>query len=411
MRLNQSVLLLCVVNLCFINGPVTAQTATPNSKSFLTNRHDVGKFEFVTDNDAFFGDTDAQYTNGIRFSWYFSPSTSKWRGTFERLFENPGQYYWIFSAGHEIYTPSDINPADWNDWLANDFPKDRPYSGLLYVAPGLELYWDNPWRPWIFRHWPGILMPALAVPYLDFASSDPVTMARFDLVIGKAGNGSFAGPIQRNWHSLLRDIRESSNPVNPVGWDSAGVEIDAAFALNFNTTVERDILNWSTANRDSSNWAKPSFYRYAKPGVKLTSLTSVRLGTVNIDYGIGSTLKLGWMGSLPLDGTNATLDGQNSARHPFVYGGNNSGSAFYIYGTGFLRFVAYNRHIDNDLFGTEAPDADKRYVVFDFNTGFVMRYRPLELRFKMTFRSLETRDSPFNGNWHRFGQFVLSAVY
>ncbi len=388
------------------------------SDSYFSNRHDVGKFIFESDNDAYLGTGDAQYTNGLKVGWYFSPRTRRSTQRWARVFDNPGQNYWFFTIGHKIFTPSEIAPADWEQWLSEDFPRDRPYSGLAFGEIGYELHWDSEalpkpsFLPFGQRRLSPLnfLFPTLYLPYFDKSDSPPITRRQTTLLLGKAGKGSFAGPIQRNWHSLLRDISGNDIPPHPVGWDSTGVEIASAIAFNLEVTTERDIVNWSSGNNDSSNYPKRALWRYTKPGAKLSSATTVRIGSIYIDYQVGLNAQIGLLGALPLDGPNESLTGPRSNR-PFVLGGGNSSAALYFFGGFSARFSAYNRHIDNGLFNDSRPNAKRELLVFEARSGIVLRQRPLEFRFILIHRTLETESSPFDGSWHRFGQLTVSFLY
>src|SRR5690606_2392707 len=98
---------------------------------------------FLFENDLF-GDSDAQYTNGLKLGWmspnlkYLAgkPTTPAWvLRLLQRLeaFENASageesrQYNVGFALGQMIYTPNDTQATAL-------VPDDRPYAGLLYGA-------------------------------------------------------------------------------------------------------------------------------------------------------------------------------------------------------------------------------------------------------------------------------------
>lgn len=94
----------------------------------------AGFFTFTTENDYFGGDTDENYTNGVRLTYYdygaeppwFADLLDRWVPTF-RVNETTSTYY---SIGQNLYTPKNITAS------VPD-PTDRPYAAFLYTSAGM----------------------------------------------------------------------------------------------------------------------------------------------------------------------------------------------------------------------------------------------------------------------------------
>jgi len=101
---------------------------------------DADFFTFTVENDNFGGNTDENYTSGVRFTYFDYSADPPWFAdildhyvpTFE-INETTSTYY---SFGQNLYTPENITAR-------TPDPKDRPYAAFLYVSAGLTSLTDN----------------------------------------------------------------------------------------------------------------------------------------------------------------------------------------------------------------------------------------------------------------------------
>jgi len=101
---------------------------------------DADFFTFTIENDNFGGNTDENYTSGVRFTYFDYGADPPWFAdildhyvpTFE-INETTSTYY---SFGQNLYTPENIT-------VRTPDPKDRPYAAFLYVSAGLTSLTDN----------------------------------------------------------------------------------------------------------------------------------------------------------------------------------------------------------------------------------------------------------------------------
>ena len=101
---------------------------------------DADFFTFTIENDNFGGNTDENYTSGVRLTYFDYSADPPWFAdildhyvpTFE-INETTSTYY---SFGQNLYTPENIT-------VRTPDPKDRPYAAFLYVSAGLTSLTDN----------------------------------------------------------------------------------------------------------------------------------------------------------------------------------------------------------------------------------------------------------------------------
>jgi hypothetical protein len=193
---------------------------------------------FLFDNDLFdrFVNDDRNYSYGVFWNWnnklarnhVFHTETIQ-QFILDDLFRRTDwKTEYAFQFGISNFTP---------DNLVNDKIEyqDRPYSNLLFVHS--DVYKIS--------------------PSYDVSIGAATTFG----VIGT----SIGGAIQSGWHSLLREISNDTEPVNPNGWHnqvSDGGELTARVAVSYNKKIKlskRTDLAWSV---DSSL----GFYTYASAG-------------------------------------------------------------------------------------------------------------------------------------------------
>src|SRR5688572_16766870 len=158
----------CVVILLVWAGVAAAQQQ-PHGSSVN------GRFSIEETNDKFgLGDTDAQYTQGLKVRGTWDP---RWQGSwmswllyerYRRRFQ-PRRITGSFELGQDIFTPDDISPfeedgerlvtgrdpltlaekeAAFDEWYDGEFQDDRPYSSELYGELKINGYFTRPLFGW-----------------------------------------------------------------------------------------------------------------------------------------------------------------------------------------------------------------------------------------------------------------------
>ena len=220
--------------------PVAVLAATPERRSVSV----------LIENDKWFG-TDRYYTNGLSLAWSESHAPAQW---LLRLADRIGYDRSIRLETHGIELAQLIStPA--NTQITAPQPADRPWAGLLFLGPTLQL--DTGHR-------------------LDILK----------LYVGVTGSSSLADRTQAEWHRFIG--------VNtPKGWSH---QLPTEPQLNL--VLER---RWRRDLADSSgSW-----------NIDAVPRLGVHLGTISDKLEAGLTLRAGWRiprdyGS-PLIGTSGNL--------------------------------------------------------------------------------------------------------
>ena len=115
--------------------PITPQPITPSAEAKpapLDFTHKPGERVTVTlENDRFAGDTDRNYSNGLKFAWMGEAGpVPHWMARLADLLplvETGQSLRWLVEAGQSIFTP---------ETLSAETPPDgeRPYVGWLYAG-------------------------------------------------------------------------------------------------------------------------------------------------------------------------------------------------------------------------------------------------------------------------------------
>ncbi|MCB1746288.1 MAG: lipid A deacylase LpxR family protein [Gammaproteobacteria bacterium] len=317
---------------------------------------------FTFENDLF-GDTDAQYTNGMKLS-YLSPdlgaladapgvpawllgAVSRINALEEIYFPDQGREFNVgFALGQMMYTPDDTQATA----LIRD---DRPYAGWLYGA-------------------------------LTLVSKNADIADTLEIQLGMIGPASLAEDAQK----LVHDIRDL--PL-PRGWDNQ-LDNEPGGVLYF----ER---KWRLAARDFGAGLSGDVIAHA----------GLALGNVYDYLAAGGELRFGW--NLPRDfGTSVIRPGGDSnapavssahgvrARELGVYG-------FAAFGG---RLVGRDIFLDGNTFA-DSHDVDKKIAVGDFIIGGSVVWRAAKLSYAQVFRTKE-----FDGqrrDRHNFGSISLSLSF
>lgn len=153
---------------------------------FVTTGPTVGYFDATVDNDGMGAGGDSQYTSGLALRYASELGDVRWVDvTAKALFfwMTPGRSRAGVTAGHAIYTPTEV-------WRADPDTADRPYAGQLWAEGSL----------WGERQHAGR------------AGLDDRSLTRLGFSLGVVGPASGARALQTAWHHMLAvEV--------PNGWD------------------------------------------------------------------------------------------------------------------------------------------------------------------------------------------------
>jgi V8-like Glu-specific endopeptidase len=329
------------------------------------------RFSIQEENDVFglTQQSDRFYTQGLRVSTRWAPDPRR------RLVERDDvEELWGFELGQNIYTPTDIKQTD-----LTALQHDRPYAGYLYA--GLDLELRRRWSPfpdgWLVAAGP-------AESPATFGSG-----ATLELRIGRTGPRALGGPIQTNFHRLLRSISGDPTPVDPAGWgtyETANVtSVDATLA------VEADLVRLSTPVRalGMSGWSG------SRALVRLVPRARLDVGGMIDAAGAGIELRAG-LGA----------DDVTRPRRPLLP------LELYLFGRAEGRFVAYNRFIQGKLLDGLQSDVGLQRWTGELMAGATLRFLALEIVFAQVWRSNELRSVPPGSSAiHNFGVVRVSFLY
>ncbi|MFK8068417.1 MAG: lipid A deacylase LpxR family protein [Gammaproteobacteria bacterium] len=308
-----------------------------------------------------FGDTDQNYTNGIKLSLVSSDLT-KFRDTDKLL---PWVDWWAnllfvnddvdndqiqrniaFSIGQKIFTPQDIDEKQ----LISD---DRPYAGWLYFGTA-------------------------------FHTKTAERLDTLELQLGLVGPYSLAEEAQNFVHDL-RDIATAK------GWDNQ-LENEPAFAVIYEQKHRYRPDNfydrWGYDVIGHVGGAVGTVYTYANAGAEL------RIGwNIPADFGT-SLIRPGGDTNAPIDNSDPRLSNkQDFSVHAFAA----------VTGRAVLRDI----FLDGNTF-SNSHDVDKRYWVGDFVIGASAIYEGIKFSYAQVFR---TREFANQSDSHNFGSISISFTF
>lgn len=313
---------------------------------------------FMFENDLF-GDSDRQYTNGLKLSWLSGdlhrlesrPGVPPWLlalverlNAFERrvVDDDTRQFNLGFAVSQMMYTPDDTQATA----LVRD---DRPYAGWLYGA-------------------------------LTFVSKSRNVADTLELQGGVVGPSALARQAQ----NLVHDVRDLPRA---RGWDNQ-LENEPGFVLFY----ER---KWRLAR---ARIVDDLGYDFITHG-------GLALGNVYDYVAAGGELRFGW--KLPDDFGTSLIRPGGDANAP-------TASSVRIRGLGAYVFAAMTgRVVGRDIFldGNTVADShsvDKKPVVGDLILGGSLVYRSFKISYAQVFRSKE-----FDGQdrRHNFGSISLTFAF
>lgn len=321
---------------------------------------DAWTLNLYVENDLF-GDTDRNYTSGVRLSWV-SPDLSSFRydpsvppvinrinDRIDRLLgpEKGLNRNVVISLGQLIYTPADSAASA----LIDD---DRPYAGYLYLGFGYHGRTDD-------------------------------NLDSLEVSLGIVGPSALGEQAQDSIHSI-RDIDKFH------GWDNQ-LRDEPTLQLVYETKKRmlKQLLPLGLEH---------DFIGHA----------GAALGNVGTYVNAGGEYRLGW--DLPEDfGTSAVRPaGDNSA--PGKGDLRLRRGSKLIYGLhGFVsadtRLVAYDIFLDGNTW-KESHSIDKKYLVAELSAGLSFLISNWKISYAQVFRTREFRGQPHH---HEYGSLSLSYTW
>jgi hypothetical protein len=302
--------------------------------------------------------TDQFYTQGLRIS-------SRW-ATGDRL-ATEGKELLGFAIGQNIYTPSDIRISD-----LEKLRHDRPYAGWLYAA----LLWDL-----LLDHGP----PSLRAG--EDAAGDGASALGFELALGTTGPRSGAGPVQTNFHRLLRDLSgDPASPPDPAGWSiyQTANRPTADVALRY----QFDVAQASAALGEATAWTGSLLSFRVSPRARLD------VGSMYDAVGLGLEVRAGLL---------AAAHRTSRPKLPLE---------LYAFARVDGRYVAYNGFIEGPLRGGVTTLVSIAPRVADLDVGLVSRVGAFELEYAQLWRTNELAGvPPGSRRIHDVGQVRVSFLY
>ena len=309
-----------------------------------------------------FGDTDQNYTNGIKLSLaspdlsrfedaeYFGGWIDLWDNMIPFIYEGGGaenvQKSVVVSLGQKIFTPQDIEQTAL-------IPDDRPYAGWLFI---------------------GTAFHTKTINRLDSV----------ELQLGMVGPASLAEEAQNFVHEL-RGFATAE------GWDNQ-LDNEPAFALIYEQKRRFRPLNFS------SEW-----------GFDVISHAGFALGTVYTYGNVGAEARFGW--NIPADfgtslirpggDTNAPIDSSDprlSVQGDF---------SVHLFAATTGRVILRDIFLDGNTF-SNSHEIEKKNLVGDFIIGASAVVSGVKFSYAQVFR---TREFVGQAASHNFGSISVSYTF
>jgi hypothetical protein len=314
-------------------------------------------FTFIFENDLF-GETDAQYTNGLQLAW-LSGDLARYAeagrvpgwllGVVSRMpFVNAeGRLRNVgFALGQQMYTPEDVAQREL-------LPGDRPYAGWLYGG-------------------------------VSFMSRSEVAMDVVEFQAGMVGPAALAEQAQ----DLVHEIRGLPTA---KGWDHQ-LENEPGF----NLILEHRDRRWRQTLHD--RWAFDV----------ITGAGGV-VGNVASYLQTGGIFRLGW--NLPFDFGTSPIRPGGDPNAPAARGDprldHMTRFGFHVFAGLGGRLVLRDIFLDGNTFA-DSHSVDKELLVGDFVLGATVLAGPAKLSYTQNFRSREFEGQPDS---HNFGSISLSWTF
>jgi len=310
-----------------LNAPSSSVVANLERSRNFNDYHSIS---LQLDND-FFAGLDQNYTNGLRLAWLASPIAS-------------ANSSWLDKKISSIFAPSEtitqqrglsltqlmFTPATNVEY---NIPKERPYAGYL------------------------------AVGYANVFKSDKINNT-IELQLGIIGPSALAHQAQDIWHKIID---------SPLwrGWDN---QLEDEPTIQFSFTQKH---RWSFIERNFGKFSSDGYYFW-----------SADAGSVYLRASMGGVARFGY-NLMPVS-ADCTISPTNYQDPPFTGMRQPLGpwSYFGFIGTT-MRVIGRDAFLDGTLF-RDCPSSVSAYpVVADFNAGFGLRYKQLDVLVGYTIRTKE----------------------
>lgn len=321
---------LALITLCSSLAPhAYADTRETNFKDRIPQElldQDAGFFTFTIENDSFGGNTDKNYTSGVRLAYFdysaelpwFSGILDRYVPTFE-VNETTSIYY---SFGQNLYTPENITAR-------TPDPEDRPYAAFLYFSAGLTSLTDN---------------------HVD----------DLEATVGIVGPWALGEQTQK----LVHDVLDADDP---SGWDHQ-LENEPGFILSWQRqwpeAYGADIEGFTFRAAPHAGITLGNVYTYASGGL------SFQLTPAQYKW---QSKPLRVRPAIPGNGFFAVPEGH---------------FAWSLFAGVEGRAMARNIFLDGNTF-EDSPSVDKKYLVADANAGVSFTYGKTQLSYTVNWRLKE----------------------
>ncbi len=296
------------------------------SSAFAAVEQDDERTFSINWEDDIWNGTDANYTNGIRFSVAGRqddvPDWLEDTADVMPFFDASGSKRWQFAFGQNMYTPKNYE-------LTTPQPNDRPYAGWLYGSAGLT-------------------------------SDTGRTLDNFNITLGIVGPSSLAEQVQETVHDAI------GSP-HPMGWqyqlhDEPGVIV----------SYERKWRNLWQVN--------PGGY-----GFDVTPSAGGAVGNILTQASVGSVVRFGK--NLPTDYGPPLINSVLTGTDYFV-ANKNDDLGWYIFAGVQGDAVARNIFLDGNTFRDSAR-VNKEDFVGDLQGGVAVTYHGVRYAYTEVVRSKE----------------------
>lgn len=329
--------------------------------------YDRGRFTLDVANDDFGSDVDEAFTSGVEVQFRITPredlSLFGWLDEARRVRE-----YWGLFLGHAMYTPALLQVTDL-EVLKND----RRYAG--WVHGGLSAEVAVAGSP---------LLPSGFAFY------------RFRLDVGATGPQTETATLQRYWHAYIRDVLNRRRlPEDPKGWPI--YQVPNHWGVVLSARQEMEAFRWTLEDAGLRRAVG------AQLGVRLATLSGVRVGNMWVDAHVGATVRAGLMPRLVFDEMSL----------PLLGAGERADVPVAVYGFASFRLVgsAYDALLDGPP-GASGPYPERNHVMTRLEAGFALRFSAVEFMFRHVTLSPDLAAPPPGGVWiQNWGRFTLSFAF
>lgn len=296
-------------------------------KHRVTNADDHNYLSLSVENDSIGGGEDANYTSGIRLTYFSTkspiPPVIDMLAEAVPTFDINQTTSTFFTLGQNIFTPSNIE-------ISANQPNERPWAGWLYGSVGLATVTKN---------------------HLD----------ELEFTAGIVGSSALGEQAQKLIHTHV-----TISPT-PQGWDNQ---------LSFEPGL---ILSWQ---RRWPIWYARNVGAFR---LRIEPNINISLGNIYTYAGSGATLTFGPSKDIVQDTpprVRPAMAGTGFFDTP------DNKLSWYLFAGLDGRAIARNIFLDGNTF-KDSPSVDKNYLVGDANAGFALTYDDYRIAYTVNYRTKE----------------------